>query len=445
MAPRTLLIAAVALLVAAAPAGAVGVRADERCAPALIAGGEPALVAVVMDGISSQELESGTSDPLAIPNWCPALPAGGERHFPDGLETGYRTWAGLATADGAKPHTQTCRPGGGLGTDTCLVGRLVDAGAIVLPYSYVGARVSGSAFTFPGYTSQDTFQDPAVSIDNLDRLLRSIATAWPAARVVILAHSFGGTVASGWWIDHAHDLGNVTHVFTLDSPINGVEQCAGTALIFSQVVADELCRRWNDRDAFDAGLLELDRPQTLTTIGTVDDPAYLPLAVTPDGLRLSGGGRLRPQVIYRCADAGEDPGSACVAAPPSVVNRDPECSGAGAGIQGRTGHFAVLACPQTTRTVLAAASTGVLITRRPNAGRGLDQPSSLPLSGQRLQTLRWKQWGGFVARGHGRLGGKRVAVALRRPRPCDAIHRFAYTRVKIAGRPVARRACPGAP
>ena len=118
--------------------------AKERCGSPLKAGGQPALVAIVMDGISSAEPNSGTSQPLKIRNWCPARPDGSERHMPPGIEDGYRTWAGLATANGQHPQTTTCRPKGGLNTNACLVARLADAGAIVLPYSYTGAEVSRS-------------------------------------------------------------------------------------------------------------------------------------------------------------------------------------------------------------------------------------------------------------------------------------------------------------
>ena len=91
-----------------------------------------------------------------------------------------------------------CRPKGGLNTNACLVARLADAGAIVLPYSYTGAVVSRSGgFTFSAYDAQDTYQPPAASIANLGRFIKSVATAWPSAQVVIIGHSYGGTVASG--------------------------------------------------------------------------------------------------------------------------------------------------------------------------------------------------------------------------------------------------------
>jgi len=437
----------VAAALAATPA-AHAAAPPERCGAPIVADGQPALVVIVADGIGSQELESGTSDPLTVRNWCPALPDGGERHFPPGIEVGLRTWAGLATPDGAKPQTLACRPEGGLATDECLVARLADAGAIILPYSYTGALVTrtasgGSAFAFSGYTPQDSYQDPVDSIARLDGLVASIATAWPSARVLIVAHSYGGTVASGWWMARAPGaLAPVTQVFTLDSPVNGIEQCAATAVVFSPAVSQELCRRWNGRDAFDLELLSLNAPQTLTTIGTPDDPTYEDPLDPQHGPQASGGGRLRPQVLYRCPDAGVDPASACIAAPPSVVNTDPACAGRGPGIHGRTGHFAVIACPNTTRTILPHAVTGAVVAARVG-GPGVARPAIVRVGSLRVTRVRWSSWGAATARGRGiGRGGRRVSVVASRLRPCDRLHRFAYGRLRVAGGGAVARACP---
>ena len=402
---------------------------NERCGPPLVAGGQPALVAIVMDGISSAEPNAGTSRPLKIRNWCPARPDGSERRMPPGIEDGYRTWAGLATANGQHPQTTTCRPEGGLDTDVCLVARLADAGALVLPYSYAGATVSRrGAFTFTPYDAQDTYQAPATSIANLDRLIRSIRVAWPSARVVLLAHSYGGTVASGWWETRAPAaIAPVQHVFTLDSPLNGIGLCGAAAVLYSPAVGDELCRRWNDRDAYDATLIARDKPVTLTPIGTLDDPTYAgPI------------GQLRAQVLYRCADPGTTATSPCIAAP-SVVNTDPECSGGGAGVMGRTGHFAVIACPQTTRTILAGASPGLVVSRGRKAQR---RPGALTIGRDQVTKVDWTSWDKTVARGTGLVRGRRRAIRLSRPRPCDGVRRFAYTSARVGGRRTQTVSCP---
>src|SRR5687767_6367596 len=93
--PGSIAVLALAVALLAVPAAAAQ-TAPERCLGPVVAGGQPALVAVVIDGITSEELDSGASDPLAIGNWCPALPDGGQRRLPTGLDEGYRVWAGFS-------------------------------------------------------------------------------------------------------------------------------------------------------------------------------------------------------------------------------------------------------------------------------------------------------------------------------------------------------------
>ncbi|WP_354698026.1 hypothetical protein DSM112329_03687 [Paraconexibacter sp. AEG42_29] len=415
--------------------------AGERCGAPLVGGGQPALVAIVIDGATSKEPNSGSSRPLQVPNWCPALPDGSERRMPAGIEDGYRTWAGLQTVE--RPPTTTCRPDGGLGSDACLVGRLADAGAIVLPYSYAGSRVDEAGeFTFNAYTAQDTLQEPATSIARLDTMITSIARAWPSTRVVIVAHSYGGVVASGWWRTRAPGgIAPVQHIFTLNSPINGVPECAIVTAAFGIPVGNELCRRWQDRDAFDRSLIARNTPVTFTPIGTIDDPTYGPLIDPVKGVQVAGGGQLRGQLLYSCPDAGSDPRSACIAAPSVVASADPQCSGAGPGILGRTGHHAVIGCPGTTRTVMAGTSPGLVVA----SGRaGRTRPTTMNIGGVRLTRLRWSAWDGAVARGRGLAAGRTRMVVLSRPLPCDQVRRFAYSRAKVSGRTTLRHACPAA-
>ncbi len=422
----------------AAPARA----AHERCGAPVVGGGQPALVAIVLDGIGSSEPVSGTSDPLAVANWCPVLPDGSPRRLAPGLDLGFRVWAGLSTG---AAKAEACTPAGGLRTDACLIARLADRGAIVLPYSYAGARVrrtagGGSEFTFNAYTAQTTYQEPATSFRRLAELIDSIAEAWPSARVVVVGHSYGGLVASAWWEQHVRDLRPVEHVYTLDSPINGVEQCLATAALFSPGVAAELCRRWFGRDAFDARLIALNSPQTLTTIGTPDDPAYDPPLTLEYGFQASGGGGLRTQVLYRCADAGEDPRSPCIAAPPSVVITDPACAGRGPGVYGRTLHHVVVACPHVTRKILETAATHVAVATAPRRAP-VERPRTLRVGRTLVRDVRWSAFGQLHARGRGTVRGRRRSVVLSDPRPCDARRQFTYRRIRVKGQRAVRRAC----
>jgi pimeloyl-ACP methyl ester carboxylesterase len=432
---RVLTLALAIGLAAAVFAPAAGAHADlpEHCGPPLVAGGQPALVAVVIDGISSQQLDSGTADPLAVANWCPVTPTGAERKFPLGLDWGMRTWAGFTTGAGI-PQTQACLPEGGLAKDSCVVKRLADAGAVILPYSYTGSLVSrssgGSTFGFKGYTSRDTFQDPATSTANLEAMLASIQSAWPAARVMVVAHSYGGTITEAWWRKHHADRDQVDQLFALDSPINGVQLCAATAFLFSPIVAQELCRRWYGRDQLNREAIALDADGLFVPIAAPNDPTYSPPI-----------GGLRAELFYRCPDEGEDVGSPCIAAP-SMVAKDPACDASGPGLYGRRQHHLVIACPEVVRRIAAAADTRLGVATSCRAAPAV-RPSVVMLGCARrraaLRKIRWSSFGAREAHGTARLRGRRVRIDLTRPRPCNAAHRFVYTRLFVErnGRAVA--------
>ena len=408
---------------ACAPAAGAAAALPEHCGPPLVAGGQPALVAVVIDGISSQQLESGTSDPVAVPNWCPVDPAGAKRKFPPGLDVGVHVWA-----DGV-PATRACVPAGGLATDSCLVARLADRGAVILPYSYTGSTVSRSgatsSFAFKRYTSDDTFQDPAVSLANLEAMLASIQSAWPAARVVVVAHSFGGLLTEAWWRKHHGDRDQVDRQFALDSPINGVQLCAATAFLFSPIVAQELCRRWYAREQLNKEAIGLDADGQFVPMAAPNDPTYTPPI-----------GGLRAELFYRCPDEGEDVNSPCIA-PPSVVAKDPACDAAGPGIYGRRQHHLVIACPELVRRIVSAADPGLGVASSCRAAPAI-RPAVIRLGCKRRKPvvgkIRWSAFGGREAQGSARLRGRRVRVTLTRPRPCNAAHRFIYTRLFVERR-----------
>ena len=67
-----------------------------------------------------------------------------------------------------------------------------------------------------------------LTIDNdvatLQYEVSQVASAWPKVPIIIMGHSQGGLIAFDWWLAHGSDsVGkNVTHLFSLDSPINGV-------------------------------------------------------------------------------------------------------------------------------------------------------------------------------------------------------------------------------
>lgn len=133
-----------------------------------------------------------------------------------------------------------------------LINELADAGGYVLPYSYccdagpagkipLGAFMTGTSanpkFNFFSYNSHDvaqgdpSFTDPPV----LNNEIISINKVFPDVPIFIIGHSNGGLIAEQWWLRYGTKppcgtvngqpqcgMHGVEHVFTLDSPINGV-------------------------------------------------------------------------------------------------------------------------------------------------------------------------------------------------------------------------------
>ncbi|WP_320671002.1 hypothetical protein [Patulibacter defluvii] len=468
-----LLAALIAGLVGAAPAAAAdGPAGGERCGAPLSARGEPAVAFVVLDGNHSEEPETGAVHPLPVTrpergvpvvgNYCPVGPDGRARRFPPGMQAGLRR----LTID----DSRVCRVDGGLRSDACMLARLADAGAVVLPFSYAGATLDagprGAVFRFTGYRNRDSIQDPAVSVARLEAMVASIERTWPATAIVVGAHSLGGTIAEGMWEQRAAAgrLGNLFRVYTWDSPINGIQNCVlGGALLgdllgetigSSRAVASEWCRRWADRDARNARIIELSRDGSFVAAGVPNDATY---ANTP----LSGGGELRTQLVYRCPDDGSRADSPCIASPPSLVGRAPLCDAAGPGVFGVSGHDLVRVCPMIVRhqlaTVRAATDDRVaVVTGCGGPPRPRTRPDELALDcrpdGAIVRELRWTSWGFRGAVATGRLDCRRAArsrcafrhprrvrLALSTPTPCRATRRFQFAVAEVPRVRTARR------
>ena len=197
---------------------------QEHCGPIITVGGQPQVVVVLIDGVGSQE-DGGSAYPIpvadpaggiaVVSSYCPVDPFGKERGWPAGLDQGLRRWSefkvpgGSSGGSSSAPDTsRACETPGGLsaanrGKNHCLVATLADTGAVLLPYSYAGATLaptpSGPVFTLKTYTADDTKQDPKTSITRLNDELNSIHGTWKQTRIVILGHSYGGTIAEEWW------------------------------------------------------------------------------------------------------------------------------------------------------------------------------------------------------------------------------------------------------
>jgi hypothetical protein len=151
-------------------------------------------------------------------------------------------------------------------------------------------------------------------------------------------------VAELWWENDRRlsaDHEGVTNVFSLDSPVNGVDHCALASAVFGSLVSDEFCLLWNNQTIHDAALINWDADQSYTAVGTPNDPTY----TSP-----VDEGNLTVQVVYSCADTS----SGCVAQPPSFVSNSSQCDGKNGKLYGTTGHDLVKACPDVVKLIVAA-------------------------------------------------------------------------------------------
>lgn len=373
-----------------------GGNGQQYCGNPTTVNGQPQVVVILMDGIGSQE-EGGSFYPLpvahpasgtpAVSNYCPVDPSGNERGWPTGLNQGLRRWSefkvpggGSGSSGGSIDGTQACTLSGGLKTDSCLVARLADTGAVLLPYSYVGAFLSstsaGPLFTMIAYSSGDTKREPLDSVKALDGEITSIHQVWPATRIVIAGHSYSGLVAELWWENDrrkSSDGEGVTHVFSLDSPINGVEHCLLAAGPFGSIVgglvSDEFCQLWNHQAIHDSAIINWDSDGSFTAIGTPNDPTY----TSP-----VDNGNLVPQVIYSCAATSSN----CVAQPPSFVSSSAQCDGKTGKLYGTTGHDLVKACPDVVKLI-----AGAVLSARDNGPQSGGNPGSGLPSGAPTVTI----------------------------------------------------------
>ena len=259
----------------------------------------------------------------------------------------------------------------------------------------------------PPYDAQDTYQAPATSIANLDRLIRRSVSRGRPARGPPCA-LLRGRVASGWWETRAPAaIAPVQHIFTLDSPLNGIGLCGAAAVLFSPAVSDELCRTLEQSRRLRRNA---HRPRQAR------DPDADRHARRPDPMRARSASCAR-----RSSTSAPDPGSlrhlAVHRRAERRQHRSRDAAGSGAGVIGRTRHFAVIACPQTTRTILAGASPGLVVSRAAKGATAPRHPDDRSRPGDQggLDELGPRT----VARGTGLVRRRRRAIRLSRPRPCE--------------------------
>lgn len=333
----------------------------------------------------------------SIPTVSNYYPVGSDKQprdsdLPPGLHDSLRRWSELPERDNggsaACTYPNNDAGGGGPGgfdTNTCLTARLADLGAVILPYSYNGGTTidpSTKVVTVPAYgdvqnntqVKNDTLQSPGLSEILLENEIASIHKAWKTTPIIIISHSLGGRIAEGWWFDYRQNRGEntqskkrvvqlsmldsdgnhlhkwdayvhgdedadkmVTHVFSLDSPINGIRRCdafllAETVNKGSVFLSQDFCDRWNggNPDQQDSEIIKADGDDSYTAVGNPKDVAYDDSATSildacGGPINFSGGGGLVPQLIFshtERANGGDDVTSNTYSSPPNYVISD---------------------------------------------------------------------------------------------------------------------------
>ena len=169
-----------------------------------------------------------------------------------------------------------------------LTNRIAEAGAVFVPFSYRGAQLSleqglprkdavlnvtASAASDPGEII------PGFAAAVLEGEISSIHKCWPYSKIVVVAHSEGGLVASTWFFAQKRDPKEVYTLFALDSPINGVQNttpCMEVCFAFGVYlpVSYVWSLLWDQQNTNDTRWIQLDRSQKLMVVGTQSDPVY---------------------------------------------------------------------------------------------------------------------------------------------------------------------------
>jgi len=166
---------------------------------------------------------------------------------------------------------------------------LGQAGALILPFSYNGVTVGGTAarpkVTVTSYASNvPSTTLPQVAAPRVAREVDQAHKLWPSARIVVAGHSEGGYVAEEYFrtsFDHGHDP-EVTGIFSLDSPINGIRNEAEVATLLhaikypvSTALLDQFQSAWNHAAANSAALLKKEgKTAVYVPVGTPGDNVY---------------------------------------------------------------------------------------------------------------------------------------------------------------------------
>jgi len=242
----------------------------------------PTTVAILVAGINTSS-RAGTFNPLNVFDYCTTLdgvnPNSAATNYPAPLADMNIEW----NEERSTGHTP------GFGAGNRLIDTIASKGAVVLPFSYTNATLSGPAnaptFRYRAYSEtkvDNTFPDAAAG--TLDAEITSIHEVWRNARIVVIGHSNGGLVSELWWIQQgSKDPKGVVQVFSLDSPLNGVANTLCNLNICGIPGKPGVGKNlntfyrvlWDNQALFEPQYVALDEKTDLfTPIGTVGDPVY---------------------------------------------------------------------------------------------------------------------------------------------------------------------------
>jgi streptogramin lyase len=318
---------------------------------------DPPLVVLIVDGKSYSGPTTmpggGAFNPLKPTisrpwSYCPETPVNTAAQFQPAVQGFFTMWERL----------QPISFSTGSDTHSFMLDPLAAVGAVVLPYGYPSGAASlvrlpngDPNFSFPGYTV-DNNTDPYAETATLATEIQQIHSVWRTSPIVIIGHSHGGLLGYLFWGGAGFGPGvrslGVTHIFSLDSPINGLATCAvGAGFPFCLTVTGQLYSTlWQSATTLDQLAIQNDADQSFTPIGTEGDTnAFGPI----EDLGTDG---IFSQILFNCSGGvfGIEP--TCNPAYPPDVN-SPNCAitnQSPIALRSDT-HDAVRICPDYIATI----------------------------------------------------------------------------------------------
>ncbi len=354
---------------------------------------EPALVAVFVDGVQTSTPNddfypldygfSGSPAHPAIDSYCSPYNAASYGRYPPSVSGVLGGYYG------------TLNPPPSLGSEI-LTDTLAKQGAVLLPYSYHGAYFSSC----PGGNTAPLFHvnysssrdpgntDPNTEAGYLWGEVQSIHSCWPDAAIDVIADSGGGVPAEYYWnTAFQNERDGVRHVFTLDSPINGLDHTSIESIVdnhLGSVVRNFYGVLWDNLDSNDAGELGKDGNGSFRPVGTIGDYAYAlgdmrwSLNFDPNANDQQAAlNALLSQVLMNCSGGLSD---TCSVAGPSYVS---PCRGT--QYSGDPSHEVVRICKPTVDYIagITAGDLSAIVGTDARSGRGYGARSSAARDGRR--------------------------------------------------------------